>query len=96
MEGSRRRRLVLISGPKSSERTNEEKDSEEEQREHEGGEHVVSVVRHDRKFERGSPSWCPGNRKRPNARHEPRPARRKAARKKERAREDIKGKPTAT
>lgn len=35
-----------------------------------GGERVVSVVRHERKLERGSPLWRPGNRKRPNARHE--------------------------
>lgn len=51
------------------------------------GAHVVSVVRHERKFERGSPWWRPGNRKRPNARHEA-PAsdkgrRKAAARKKE-------------
>lgn len=35
-----------------------------------GEERVVSVVRHERKLERGSPLWRPGNRKRPNARHE--------------------------
>lgn len=52
--------------------------------------HVVSVVRHGRKFERGSPWRRLGNRKRPNARHEARSRRRKAARKKEQARpEDI-------
>ena len=55
---------------KEDRRTKDRQRQTERKRERERdrrGEHVVSVVRHERKLERGSLWWRPGNRKRPNA-----------------------------